>query len=85
MEPTEAGSVIVIVVVIGIVSITASGSVGGSSGLLLVSDLHVGGDHRFRAAWIVGQRAQQISVFVGFINDGIRLHSGVVVGRLCGG
>ncbi len=86
METADAGTVVVVVIVIGIIRVAAAaaGRVG-RGGILFLSDFHIGGDHRFGAAGIVGQRTQQITVFIGFINDGIRLHSGVVVGRLCGG
>ena len=85
MEAADAGTVVVVVIVIGIIRVAAAtaGRVG-RGGILFLSNFHIGCDYRLGAAGIVGQRTQQIAVFIGFINDGIRLHSGVV-GRLCGG
>ena len=85
MEAADAGTVVVVIIVIGIIRVAAAAGRVGRGGILFLSNFHIGCDHRLGAAGIVGQCTQQIAVFIGFINDGIRLHSGVVVGRLCGG
>lgn len=76
MKSAESGTVAVIVIVVRIIAIAADGSCG------IVHYLHVGGDHGFAASRIVGQRAEEVSVFVSLVNDGIGLHSGVARGRI---
>jgi len=79
METTNAGTVAIVVIVIGIIRIASAGTVGCGCGRLLIGHFHVGGDHRLAAARIVGQCAQQISVLIGLINDGIGFYGGVVL------
>lgn len=82
VESAETRTVAVVVVVVRIVAVVAGGTRAGRGGI--VHHLHVGGDHRLAAARIVGQRAEQVAIFIGFVNDGIGLDRGGC-GRCCGG
>lgn len=70
VEPTEAGTVTVVVIVIGVVTVAAS----GDRSVRIIDHFHIRSDDRLRAARIVGQCAEQVAVFVSLINDGIGFH-----------
>lgn len=76
VKSADTRTVAVIIVVVRVVFVAAGGGGG-----IVVHDFHVCGDDRFCAAWVVCQRAQQIPVFIRFIDDGIRFHSAL----LCSG
>jgi len=84
MEPADAGTVGVVVVIVGVVAVAGARRIDRGR-LRLVHHFHIRGDDRFRTTRIIGQRTQQISVFIGLVNDGIRLHGGVIVRCLRGG
>lgn len=73
VKSADTGSVAVVVIVIRIIG---AGGCDSRGGCFAIDHLHVGRDHRLAAAWIIGQRTEQISVFVSFINDGVGLHLG---------
>jgi hypothetical protein len=83
MEPADAGTVGVVVVIVGVVAVAGARRIDRGR-LRLVHHFHIRGDDRFRAARIVGQRAEQVAVFIGLVNNGISLDSGVFGDRLCG-
>ena len=74
VESADARAIAVIIVVVRIIDIAGGCSCRDGCGGITFNYLHVGGDHRLAAARIIGQRAEQISVLIGFINDGISFH-----------
>ena len=76
MEPADAGSVVVVVIIVGVVGACCD----GCSCSPFVHNFHVSSDYWLCATRIVGQGAQEVAVFIGLINDGVGLHGGVVGG-----
>lgn len=81
METTNAGTVAIVVIVIGIIRIASAGTVGCGCGRLLIGHFHVGGDHRLSATRVIGQCTEEVAVLVGLVDYGIGFH-GRLSGRL---
>lgn len=75
MKSAESGTVTIIVVIVGIVAVTAGGRSSRRIGYLRIVR-----DDRLRTARVVGQRAKQVAVLIRFVNDGIGHQRGAIRG-----